>query len=56
MTLLQIFLYIGINIHYLLPDRKPPISQITALEKNFNPQNTQCIPPAKILDNFKEQV
>jgi len=29
-------------------DPKPPIFPITALGKNFNPQNTQCIPPVKI--------
>ncbi len=37
---------------YLAPERKPPIFPITALEKNFNPQNTQCIPPVKIFPSF----
>jgi len=30
-------------------DRKPPIVPISSLGSNFNPQNTHCIPPVKII-------
>ncbi|RLC29545.1 MAG: hypothetical protein DRH32_07195 [Deltaproteobacteria bacterium] len=36
------------NKAYLVPERKPLISPISALGSNFNPQNTKCIPPVKI--------
>ena len=34
---------------YLVPERKLSFSPISASDKNFNPQNTQCIPAVKIL-------
>ena len=34
---------------YLVPERKLSFSPISASDKKFNPQNTQCIPAVKIL-------
>jgi len=36
-------------IIYLVPERKWPFSPISALNKNFNPRNTLCMPVVKIV-------
>jgi len=36
-------------IHYLVPERIPPIFPISALGSNFNPQNTLWIHAVKLL-------